>query len=223
MPIFFQQDIDVSTKVAIWKIEEDETFFLKNVPLRKDITHPHKRLQHLAGRYLLKYLFPDFPIELILIADTRKPFLDDELYHFSISHCDEYAAVIVSKTKRVGVDVEIAGQKVERIRHKFVSQDEQKFFSGNYFNQQGGYSSSKVQNLPKDLQISTIIWSCKEAAFKWYGQGNVDFRKHMLIKSIIDKDETRFETIMSFQKNEKVFLNMQSYRFGNLFLSYAIT
>ena len=102
MPIFFQQDIDESTRLAIWEIGEEESFFLSQVPLQREITHPHKRLQHLAGRYLLKYLFPDFPVELILIADTRKPYLEDEAYHFSISHCDNYAAVVASKESRVG-------------------------------------------------------------------------------------------------------------------------
>src|SRR5215211_2954663 len=124
MPIFYQQDIDDSTKLAIWKIEEEEPFFLKSVPLQREITHPHKRLQHLAGRYLLKYLFPDFPTELIRIADTRKPFLEDEAYHFSISHCGDFAAVIVSSKCRVGIDVEIISGKVARIQHKFLSEEE---------------------------------------------------------------------------------------------------
>src|SRR6187397_2210460 len=100
MPIFYQQDIDESTRLAIWKIEETEDFFLKSVPLQKEITHPHKRLQHLAGRFLLKHLYPGFPVALIKIADTKKPFLEDEAYHFSISHCNDYAAAIVSKTER---------------------------------------------------------------------------------------------------------------------------
>src|SRR6476620_10473041 len=115
MPIFYQQDIDTYTRLAIWKLEEAENFFLKKVPLQREITHPHKRLQHLAGRYLLKYLFPDFPTELIRIADTRKPFLEDEAYHFSISHCGDFAAVLVSKNCRVGIDIEITSEKVLRI------------------------------------------------------------------------------------------------------------
>ena len=87
MPLFYQQDIDLNTRLAVWKIEEDESWFLDQVPLQRDITHPHKRLQHLAGRYLLKRLFPEFPVSLIQVADTRKPFLEDEAFHFSISHC----------------------------------------------------------------------------------------------------------------------------------------
>jgi hypothetical protein len=35
MPIFYQEDIDDSTRLGIWKIEEDEDFFLKQVPLQR--------------------------------------------------------------------------------------------------------------------------------------------------------------------------------------------
>ena len=101
-------------RLGIWKIEETEEFFKGNVPQHRDVTHPHKRLQHLAGRFLLQFLFPDFPYELIQIADTRKPFLPDEQYHFSISHCGDYAAAIVSKDKRVGIDIEIPVEKISR-------------------------------------------------------------------------------------------------------------
>jgi phosphopantetheinyl transferase len=132
MPIFFQQDIDETTRLAVWKIEEDESFFLQHVPLQREITHPHKRLQHLAGRYLLKKLFPDFPLELIRIADTRKPFLEDEAYHFSISHCGDFAGVIVSTTNRVGMDVELVSEKVNRIRHKFITAEEENLLEGKF-------------------------------------------------------------------------------------------
>ena len=112
MPLVYQQNINEATKLAVWHIVEEEDFFLKRVPLQKEITHPHKRLQHLAGRYLLTELFDDFPLELIQIADTKKPFLPNEAYHFSISHCGDYAAVIVSSINRVGTDIEIVSEKV---------------------------------------------------------------------------------------------------------------
>ncbi|MDE3144284.1 MAG: 4-phosphopantetheinyl transferase, partial [Bacteroidota bacterium] len=92
MALFYQHNINDTTKLAIWKIEEPISFFLAQVPLQREITHPHKKLQHLAGRYLLRFLFPDFPFDEILIADTKKPYLPYEQYHFSISHCGDYAA-----------------------------------------------------------------------------------------------------------------------------------
>ena len=65
MPLFYQHNINDSTKLAVWHIREDENFFKEKVTIQKEITHPHKRLQHLGGRYLLKILHPDFPLHLI--------------------------------------------------------------------------------------------------------------------------------------------------------------
>jgi phosphopantetheinyl transferase len=166
MPIFYQQDIDDSTRLGIWKIEETEEFFLDYVPLQKEITHPHKRLQHLAGRFLLKYLYPGFPVELIKIADTKKPFLEDEAYHFSISHCDDYAAAIVSKTGRVGVDVEIPSFKIDRIKTKFLSEEELFVLSSEFL-----------------ITQLTLMWCCKEAVYKWWSYGGVDFSEKIKLRS----------------------------------------
>ncbi len=209
MPVFFQKDIDDCTKLAIWKIEEDENFFLQHVLLQREITHPHKRLQHLAGRYLLKYLFPQFPVSLIQIADSRKPFLDDDAFHFSISHCAEFVAVIVSKENRVGVDIELARPKVERIKHKFISDEEK-----DVYNNLSTY---------KPINLTTLLWSCKEAVFKWYSLGDVDFREHIQLKKIIESDKNSFETIVLFKKNEGFYLNLHSMFFDDLCLSFVVT
>ena len=161
MPLFYQQDINETTRLAIWKIDEEEDFFLRSVPLQRSITHPHKRLQHLAGRYLLPFLFPDFPNEAIEIADTRKPFLPDEQYHFSISHCGDFAAAIVSTDHRVGIDIETITARVVRIQHKFLHQEELSFVQ----------QHEEAQLIP----LLTLLWSTKEAMFKWWGSGDVDF------------------------------------------------
>lgn len=177
MPLFYQYQINANTKLAIWKIEEDDVFFLTKVPLQNNITHPHKRLQHLAGRYLLRFLFPDFPNEEIMIATTRKPFLPDEQYHFSISHCGNFAAAIVSKTERVGIDIEIETDKVAKIAHKFLNNAESNMFNGE----------------PEILNRSlTLFWSAKETMFKWWGKGEVDFKEHIRLTDFILNNEGEF-------------------------------
>ena len=182
MPLFYQQDINLTSKLGVWKIEETEEFFKGNVPQHRDVTHPHKRLQHLAGRFLLQYLFPDFPYELIRIADTRKPFLPDEQYHFSISHCGDYAAAIVSRDKRVGVDIEIPVEKIGTIMHKFLSAKEH-----DQFKLLPGVSSSSAIDV---FQEPTLLWSAKEAVFKWYAEGSVDFRREIQLKKQHEGNET---------------------------------
>ena len=158
MGLFYQQDINGDTRFAVWKIEESEDFFLRSVDLHRAISHPHKRLQHLAGRYLLRHLFPDFPEDSILIADTRKPYLRGEPYHFSISHCGDYAAAIVSTRQRVGIDIEEFNPKVLHILHKFLGDGERAFLD------------------PENrIRHAIVCWGAKEAVYKWYGVGEMDF------------------------------------------------
>ena len=153
MPLFYQHNINDTSKLAVWHITENEYFFLEKVHLQKSIGHPHKKLQHLAGRYLLQLLHPEFPLHLIEIAESNKPLLQDQSYHFSISHCGDYAAAIISESESAGIDVELITPKVELIQHKFLSVDELKL-------------------LPEiNSAFLTLCWSCKEAVYKWYGKG----------------------------------------------------
>lgn len=175
MPLFYQQNINEHTRLGVWKIEEEESFFLQRVAPKRDITHPAKRLQHLAGRYLLPYLFPGFPHEEIEIADTRKPFLRNEQYHFSISHCGTYAAAIASSRQRVGVDIELITPRVDRIKHKFLHPEELA-----YVNRQPASSS---------IALLTLLWSAKEAMFKWWSLGDVDFSDMLRLEPFTLADE----------------------------------
>jgi phosphopantetheinyl transferase len=214
MPIFFQQDIDAATKLGVWEIDEEEDFFLQSVSLQRTISHSHKRLQHLAGRYLLKFLFPDFPLELIQLAETRKPFLEDEAFHFSISHSGKFAAVLVSRWNRVGVDIETVSPKAGLIRHKFLSASEEEIVF-RHMNPEGGNETFQPQPY-------TLLWSCKESVFKWDGLGGMDFRKHMQIVSVAVNDN-ELHTVILLKKNEEVFLDIHSRYLGGTCLSYVIT
>ena len=207
MSLIYEQQINHATKIGVWHITEEENFFLEHVPLQRSITHPHKRLQHLAGRYLLRELFPEFPLSLIIIADTRKPFLEDDAFHFSISHCGNYAAAIVSTQNRVGVDIEIPHPKIEKIQHKFLSEKEKNMLSTT-----GGNS----------IKMLTMAWSIKEAMFKWYGSGQVDFIEDMNI-SAINKTDSGYEAECVFKKEKNILLSLKNIFLGGNNLSWVIT
>ena len=165
MPLFYQQNINDSTRLAIWDLQEEESFFGGFT----EIVHPQKRLQHLGGRYLLSFLFPNFDKAAISIAASKKPFLADGSFQFSISHCTQFAAALVSSTQRVGIDIETITERVHRIRHKFLHASEHEML---------GKNASEVLTLTAQL---TIIWSAKEAMFKWWGTGNIDFSEQMIL------------------------------------------
>jgi 4'-phosphopantetheinyl transferase EntD len=210
--IFFQHSINASTSIGIWKIEEPESFFLQKVPLKQTVTHPYKRLQHLAGRYLLPALFADFPLEEILIADTRKPFLNDEKYHFSISHCGNYAAAIASTENRVGVDIELVTPRLKLISPKFLAEAEKAYLK------QWEHLSAL------HLEMITIIWSSKEAIFKWHGEGNLDFRKDMVINGVmVFQSDGWIKIPFLFKKDRTIPLKVMARPFGGLIAAYVVT
>jgi phosphopantetheinyl transferase len=214
MPVFFQQTINASTRLGIWKIEETEAFFIDTVPLQREITHPHKRLQHLAGRFLLRFIFPDFPYELIEIADTQKPFLPGEQYHFSISHCGDYAAAIVSKDQRVGIDIEIPVEKIERLKDKFLSAEEMHRFTDPH----SQITGKKLPVMMNREQL-TLLWSCKESVFKWYGDGEVDFKNHIRLQQLHEANET----IDCFFTKKEISLTIHYRVFEHLVLSWVVS
>ena len=206
MPLVYQQNINEQSKIGIWHITEPEHFFTETAHLLQPIVHPHKRIQHLAGRYLIKILEPDFPLEKIQIAANRKPFLQEDSFHFSISHCGDFAAVIISKQMQVGIDIEIPQPKIEMLQHKFLSQKER----------------ALLQNIAEpEIWLLTTGWSIKEALFKWNNERAIDFIKHLQIVSITKK-ETGFlaETFVGKEKME--LLNVEILWLHGLVLSWVL-
>ena len=200
--MLYQHRINSHTEMAVWKIEEPESYFTEQISIPVPPSHPVKRLQHLAGRYLLKLIEPDFPLEVIQSKSGEKPFLPENSFHFSISHSDKIAAAIISQTQPVGIDVEMITDKALRVAHKFLSEEEMQLIG----------NDSK--------EDATLLWSIKETVFKWYGLGSVDFREDMQIKNITEeKDEN---TATCFFRKTNQMLNVNFMRMENMVVSWLI-
>ena len=214
MALFYQNNISGTTRLGIWHIEEPEAFFLQKVPLQRNITHPHKRLQHLAARWLLQQLFPDFPYNEILVADTRKPYLPGEQYHFSISHSGNYAAASVSSSQRVGLDIEGLSPKIGAIAHKFLHNTDIAFMQ-----------AAELQGFSYNLLLA-FVWSAKESLYKWHSLGGIDFKQHLQLTG--PPSQTGPQSIQMpfvFKKNAEQPLNISGHFFNDvpLVLGWVVT
>lgn len=170
MPLYFQQDINEFTRLGVWQIVESVNYFQQKVTFRYPVTQNQQQLQHLAAGYLLPILCPDFPYESIASPALQKPFIPGNPYFFSLSHCTGYAAAIVSSTDAVGIDIESISPRVQRIRHKFLSREENLWVSE--FTPGEQYS------------ILTLLWSVKETVYKWLGKKGLIFNEHISILPI---------------------------------------
>jgi phosphopantetheinyl transferase (holo-ACP synthase) len=204
MPLVYQQNINEHTKIGVWHILETEDFFLEKVIEQYNIKHPQKRIQHLAGRYMLLELAKDISIKNILLSTTGKPFLDDNSYFFSISHSADYVAVIISTKSNVAIDIQDVVAKIERIKQKFLTEEE--------------------MNLLSTLSISpneqfTLAWTIKEAMFKYFDDSGVDFKQHLNIASAIVENDV-WVSKSTFNKNDVYQLSTKSIQFNDLFMTW---
>ena len=96
---------------------------------------------------------------------SGKPYLADGSASISISHTKGYVAVLLGgPEKEVGIDVECYGERVRKVAHKFVREDESVSW----------YKGTETWSL-------LLHWSAKETMFKCMNTSDVDFRKHLHI------------------------------------------
>ena len=171
MPLIYQHSINSNTRIGLWQMEEPESFFATAHLQAPPALHPQRRLQYLSARHLLTQLYADFPVHLIEVSPAGKPFLPCGTYDFSMTHAADYAASIVSADQRVGIDAEIASPRIFKVQHKFMHADELELLH------------TMHAMLPQQTLL-TLCWSVKEALFKWYGLGQVNFQEHLRITQI---------------------------------------
>lgn len=190
----------------VWAIEEKEEFFTSQLPTLKLPSNPHKRLQHLAGRFLIKQMHPDFPFEKLVSDPGSKPYLSNHSFQFSISHSGDMAAAIINKEKNVGIDIEMITDKANRIARKFMHESEFYLISNN--------------NQTESSYHYSLYWSIKETVFKWYGHGQVDFREDIQIKAIRSYDQVNIAECFFRKTNQILLVNFL--RMNNMVLSWMM-
>jgi len=162
MPLISEWEPDAHSLAAIWKIEESEDFFASATGLESAIKSDKRRIERLAGRFLLQYLKADFPLHHIAPDEHDKPRIPRNQYYFSISHSYPYIAAMVSNEAECGMDIQVWRNRMEVLQHKFLSPGEQSFFDNN-------------------VQLITLAWCVKEAAYKWLGRRGIDFIEQLPI------------------------------------------
>jgi 4'-phosphopantetheinyl transferase len=162
MSLISEWHIGATGMAAIWQIEEDEHFFNLNTGLKPEINNPKRRIEHLAGRFLLRHIRQDFPLQKIVKDIHNKPFLTDYSLFFSVSHSWPYVAAVVDSVHQAGIDIQTYHPRILNIQNKYLSATERRLFEN-------------------DPQLLTMAWCAKESVYKWYGKRGIDFIKHMPI------------------------------------------
>jgi phosphopantetheinyl transferase len=172
MALAYHKKVDDSTEFAVWKIEETAEELIAQLQLRdhekktiEGLNNGKRNLHWLSTRVLLRKLLNTTEYIDCQIDEHGKPYLPDSPYHISFSHSFDYAAVIISKSKAVGIDIEIIKEKIERVSTKFLVAQEIAFINPKH----------KISHL-------YICWCAKEAIYKLQGKSNVSFKDHIRLQ-----------------------------------------
>jgi len=167
MPLLHHKSLPQLGELGLWHITEEESFFLDRLSLypaeqaELDQIRGHRRIEWLAGRYLLHHLSGRKRRGAFIKDQYGKPHLEGSFFDISISHSRKIAAVIAAPYL-VGIDIQKRVPKIERIAHKYMRPEES-------------------ASLQEDTRIDHlhVYWGAKECLFKGYGRKEVDFKQHL--------------------------------------------
>ena len=189
---YFNEDVEF----GIWEITEDyDTLrsFIKlderDIETVESFKNHQRKLEWLSVRTLLKEMLGKD--SKIVYGPERKPYLHNNLYNISISHSKDFTSILMSKKRRVGLDLEFMTSKILRIADKFLRTEE-------------------LDNINKDLELYHLYlhWCAKEALYKICDKVDINFVTNLNIEPFSPKEKGRiFGTVNNSYMNERFTLN----------------
>lgn len=218
MPLTYQKIWSETQKAGVWKIEENNQYFLDRLILDKDEFQlfdnlsKKRKTEWLASRLLICQLIKNHHTSIIYKDSYGKPFIKDSHINISISHSYDHVAAILS-VKKVGIDIQKKVTKITRIAHKYLNHKE-------------------LHAVPNEVltEVLLIQWGAKEALYKAYGRKALEYREHirvMLTEDMMNKLKTDNQYPISYEgyiRKGSLFesYEIKSYKMGDYFLTYGI-
>ena len=155
--------------LIVQKIEQIASELEKIVVLTTDeqnryakLKNEKRKIEWLGTRYLVQQFYNKN--SSIIYNNEGKPSLSTG-EQISISHSYGVVGVLISNKQYIGLDIEQKREKIDRIKHKFLSKLELEF----------------VENSNNKIETLTSFWSCKEALLKMYGKTDLIFEEELAV------------------------------------------
>lgn len=179
MALFLTKDLDdpAHSRVGVWKISESEAELRAMTSIPSDeleeisyIKNESLRKQKLAVRALLDAMFE----EKVYLShhDNGKPYIENNAINISITHTNNYVAVMLNDEDEVGVDCESLDRDFAVVEKKALSEEE----------------IDDLDDEQKNEQLA-IYWCAKEAIYKLKSQYDVNFAEQIEIDNFRLREE----------------------------------
>ena len=196
MALYLRKKLDNKAEIAVWQVTETEEELLNITSVPTDeleeislFRSESQRRQKLAVRALINELFEE---KMYLNHhDNGKPYLENCATNISITHTENYVAVITHEEEEVGIDIESLDRDFSAVEKKALSEDEIDDLEDN--------SSNKNDQL-------AIYWCAKEAIYKRMSQNRVIYAEQIEVEKFRPKGEGELEaTFIHKDEHEEEF------------------
>ena len=85
------------------------------------------------------------------------------------------------------------------------------------------FMSNSYLDYRSPLEFLTVMWSAKEALFKWYSLGEVDFKEHMQLRNAMEFESKGLILPFFFKKEEHMHVYVYAKMFKEIVLSWIMT
>src|SRR5258706_6045598 len=137
MPLYLEKRINGS-RLAVWQMTETEEEFFSMAALSEELKSEVKgfrsetrRKEWLTLRILLKDVLNVAHYDDIIYDVKCKSHLKNGSGYISFSHTKNFAAVVFHNSKNMGIDIETVRERIEKISHMFLNDDEIKYRPAN--------------------------------------------------------------------------------------------
>ena len=196
MALYLRRKLDNKAEIAVWQVTETEEELLNLTSVPTDeleeislFRSESQRRQKLAVRALINELFEE---KMYLNHhDNGKPYLENCATNISITHTENYVAIITHEEEEVGIDIESLERDFSAVEKKALSEDEIDDLEDN--------SSNKNEQL-------AIYWCAKEAIYKRMSQNRVIYAEQIEVEKFRPKGEGELEaTFIHKDEHEEEF------------------
>ena len=168
MGLVYIKKVSETARLGLWEITEAEDILRQQLTLtgEEETVLANKRSERkkkewLATRNLLQTMFPQ---NAGLSYDAHgKPYLVNNEAHISISHSAGYAVVYIDSIKPVGIDIQKLKPDISKGVAFYMNETELSYFE------------------ITDNILLHIVWSVKEAVFKYLGDPELNFKEDVTL------------------------------------------
>jgi 4'-phosphopantetheinyl transferase len=209
MGLLLKEFVEDDCLLGIWDITESYEELLTKLNLGQEeekilisFGNDLRKIEWLSVRVLLREMAGQ---ELSIIYNgNRKPFIEGNSYHISLSHSNQLSSILLSKNHKVGIDLEYMSHRISKISHRFINDKEQ---------------------VTPDEELKRyhlyIHWCAKEALYKICDKQDVNFRTNITIEPFNPERKGALKGLVNNRYRKEYFI-LNYFTIDNYVIVYAI-